>query len=190
MFEITGIGLAKALRCVAVLTLGTKVRHRDRLVAVRALRSGSLDPFMAVLTPQLGVPADQQIGVGESRIWVHQELVAGQTILIGVGHVIGYDPRRADNARLVAEEAVGESARLARGRRPGVGNGRLRQRYGGPGNKGEYADGDGDWEQGQAMVRHAGAPWFHRRFTSSEGGTCRMAILRHFLYPDLPRAWI
>jgi hypothetical protein len=93
VLEFTGIGLAKALGGVAVLTLGAKVGYWDRLVAVGAPRSRSLDPFMAVLTPQLGVPADQQIGVGEIRIRVHQELVAGQTILIGIGDVIACDPR-------------------------------------------------------------------------------------------------
>ena len=77
MFKVTGIGLAKALGRVAVLALGAKVRYRDRLVAVGALRSRSLHSLVAVLTPQLGMPSDQQIGVGKCRIWVHQELVAG-----------------------------------------------------------------------------------------------------------------
>jgi hypothetical protein len=75
--EITGIGPAKALRCVAVLTLVAKVRYRDRLVAVGTLRSRSLHSLVTILTPQLGMLSDQQIGVGKSRIWMHQELVAG-----------------------------------------------------------------------------------------------------------------
>jgi len=102
VFEITGVGLPKSIRAVAVLTLGAKVRYRDRLVAVGALRSGSLHAFVAVLTPQLGVPADQQLGMGEGSIPVGQELVAGPTILVLVRSVIAGDPRRADNARLVA----------------------------------------------------------------------------------------
>ena len=51
VFEITGIGPREALRCVAVLTLGAKVRDWDRLVAVAALRSGSLYSLVAILAP-------------------------------------------------------------------------------------------------------------------------------------------
>jgi hypothetical protein len=78
---------------VAVLTLGAKVGYWDWFVAVSTLRSGSLHTLVAILTPEIGVPADQQIGVGEIRIRVHQELMTGQTILIGIGDVIACDPR-------------------------------------------------------------------------------------------------
>jgi hypothetical protein len=62
--EITGIGPAKALRCVAVLTLGAKVGYGDWLVAVGTLRSRSLYSLVTILTPQFGVLSDYQIGVG------------------------------------------------------------------------------------------------------------------------------